>query len=75
VKWRKISRGARSDLSKRCRDGIASLKKTCRKLGVSFWPDLGDRIGQHGLIAPSPEIIRERAAAAPAVPRALEKLR
>jgi hypothetical protein len=36
VKWRKISGGTRSDLSKHCRDGFASLKKTCRKLGVSF---------------------------------------
>jgi len=64
VKWRKISGGTRSDLGRRCRDGFASLKKTCRKLGVSFWDYLGDRIGQHGAIAPLPDIIRERAAAA-----------
>jgi len=64
VKWRKISGGTRSDLGKRCRDGFASLKKTCRKLGISFWDYLGDRIGQHGNIAPLPAIIRERAAAA-----------
>lgn len=68
VKWRKISGGTRSDLGRRCRDGFASLKKTCRKLGVSFWDYLGDRIGQHGAIAPLPDIIRERAAAALAVP-------
>jgi hypothetical protein len=68
VKWRKISGGTRSDLGKRCRDGFASLKKTCRKLGLSFWDYLGDRIGQHGAIAPLPDIIRERAAAALAVP-------
>ena len=68
VKWRKISGGTRSDLGKRCRDGFASMKKTCRKLGVSFWDYLGDRIGQHGAIAPLPDIIRERAAAALAVP-------
>ena len=68
VKWRKISGGTRSDLGKRCRDGFASLKKTCRKLGISFWDYLGDRIGQHGNIAPLPDIIRERAAAASAVP-------
>jgi hypothetical protein len=68
VKWRKISGGTRSDLGKCCRDGFASLKKTCRKLGVSFWDYLGDRIGQHGAIAPLPDIIRERAAAALAVP-------
>ena len=68
VKWRKISGGTRSDLGKRCRDGFASLKKTCRKLGISFWDYLGDRIGQHGQIAPLPDLIRERAAAASAVP-------
>jgi hypothetical protein len=68
VKWRKISGGTRSDLGRRCRDGFASLKKTCRKLGISFWDYLGDRIGRHGNIAPLPEIIRERAAAAGAVP-------
>ena len=68
VKWRKISGGTRSDLGRRCRDGFASLKKTCRKLGISFWDYLGDRIGRHGNIAPLPDIIRERAAAASAVP-------
>jgi len=68
VKWRKISGGTRSDLGKRCRDGFASLKKTCRKLGISFWDYLGDRIGRHGNIAPLPDIIRERAAAASTVP-------
>lgn len=68
VKWRKISGGTRSDLGKRCRDSFASLKKTCRKLGVSFWDYLGDRIGQHGAIPLLPDIVRERAAAAFAVP-------
>jgi hypothetical protein len=64
VKWRKISGGTRSELGKRCRDGFASLKKTCRKLGISFWDYLGDRIKQHGKIPPLPDLIRERAAAA-----------
>ena len=68
VKWRKISGGTRSELGKRCRDGFASLKKTCRKLGISFWDYLGDRIEQHGNIPPLPDVIRERAAAASAVP-------
>jgi hypothetical protein len=68
VKWRKISGGTRSDLGRNCRDGFASLKKTCYKLGISFWDYLGDRIGQHGLIPPLPDIIRERAATADAVP-------
>jgi hypothetical protein len=68
VKWRKISGGTRSELGKRCRDGFASLKKTCRKLGISFWDYLGDRIEQHGNIPPLPDVIRERAAAGRAVP-------
>lgn len=68
VKWRKISGGTRSDLGKACRDGFASLKKTCRKLGVSFWDYLGDRINQLGVIPPLPDLIRQRATAAAAAP-------
>src|ERR1019366_7860626 len=37
VKKRKVSGGTRSDVGRRCRDTFISLKKTCRKLGVSFW--------------------------------------
>jgi hypothetical protein len=66
VQTRKISGGTRCDLSKRCRDGFASLKKTCLKLGISFWDYLGDRIKQLGQIPPSPHLIYERAAAASA---------
>ena len=44
VKVRKISGGTRSDLGRQCRDTFASLKKTCRKLGVSFWAYLTDRL-------------------------------
>ena len=29
---------------RRCRDTFASLKKTCRKLGISFWTYLKDRL-------------------------------
>lgn len=68
VKWRKINGGTRSDLGRRCRDTFASLKKTCRKLGISFWDYLHDRINQVGVIPPLPEIVRERALAASAVP-------
>jgi hypothetical protein len=68
VKWRKISGGTRSDLGKDCRDGFASLKKTCRKLGISFWDDLGDRIIQLGTVPLLPDLIRERAQAASATP-------
>lgn len=49
VKKRKISAGTRSELGRRCRDTFLSLKTTCRKLGVTFWQYLQDRI--HGLHA------------------------
>ena len=44
VKRRKISGGTRSAAGRRCRDTFASLKKTCRKLGVRFWEYLQDRV-------------------------------
>ena len=65
VKWRKVSGGTRSDLGRRCRDTFASLKKTCRKLGISFWDYLADRIESKGMIPPLPDIIRQRAMATP----------
>ena len=37
VTKRKISGSTRSESGRRCRDTFASLKKTCRKLGISFW--------------------------------------
>ncbi len=49
-------------------DGFASLKKTCYKLGIFFWDYPGDRIGHHGLIPLLPDIVREHAATARAVP-------
>jgi len=61
VKKRKISGGTRSDLGRRCRDTFASLKKTCRKLGISFWQFLGDRLCGNNVIAPLPVVIRQRA--------------
>jgi hypothetical protein len=60
VKKRKVSGGTRSDLGRRCRDTFASLKKTCRKLGVSFWDYLNDRIDQGGLVQPLPATLRIR---------------
>ena len=44
VKKRKISGSTRSDVGKKCRDTFTSLKKTCHKLGISFWQYLIDRI-------------------------------
>jgi hypothetical protein len=61
VKRRKISGGTRSDAGRRCRDTFASLKKTCRKLGVSFWKFLQDRVRGLGQIARLAELIRQEA--------------
>jgi hypothetical protein len=61
VKKRKISGGTRSDAGRRCRDTFTSLKKTCRKLGVSFWSFLRDRLRGLGKIARLSDLIRARA--------------
>ena len=62
VKKRKISAGTRSDAGRRCRDTFLSLKTTCRKLGITFWRYLQDRIqGLHD-IPPLAELIRRKAA-------------
>ncbi|OED40283.1 hypothetical protein ACH42_17395 [Endozoicomonas sp. (ex Bugula neritina AB1)] len=44
VKRRKISGGTRSEAGRQCRDTFASLKKTCRQHGFSFWNYLTDRL-------------------------------
>jgi hypothetical protein len=59
VKKRKISGSTRSDEGRRCRDTFASLKKTCRKHGVSFWRYLNDRLCGTGLIPPLADLIRQ----------------
>ena len=64
VKKRRISAGTRSDLGRRCRDTFLSLKKTCRKLGVSFWKYLQDRLLRRGEIPPLPDLIRRAALSA-----------
>jgi hypothetical protein len=61
VKTRKVSGGTRSAAGRRCRDTFASLKKTCRKLGVSFWAYLKDRLGGLGRIPRLAALIRRRA--------------
>jgi Transposase IS66 family len=62
VKTRKISGGTRSEAGRRCRDTFASLKKTCRKLGVSFWAYLRDRLRGLAQVPRLAELIRQRAA-------------
>jgi hypothetical protein len=61
VKKRKISGSTRSENGRRCRDTFTSLKKTCRKLGVSFWQYLKDRIEKTGLIPDLSDLIRQHA--------------
>lgn len=60
VKRRKISGGTRSDAGRMCRDTFTSLKKTCRKVGVSFWQYLKDRIENVGLIPDLPELVHQQ---------------
>jgi len=58
VKRRKISGSTRSDLGRRCRDIFTSLKKTCRKLDISFWQYLKDRLSGESAIPSLPDLIR-----------------
>lgn len=61
VKRRKISGGTRSEEGRRGRDTFASLKKTCRKLKVSFWEYLNDRVRSKNQIPQLPSLIEDRA--------------
>lgn len=57
VKRRKISGSTRSENGRLCRDSFTSLKKTCRKLGISFWKYLLDRVENKKEIAPLPDVM------------------
>ena len=61
VTRRKVSGGTRSDAGRRARDTFASLKKTCRCLGVNFWQYVRDRIEGRGVIPRLAELLRRRA--------------
>jgi hypothetical protein len=60
VKKRKISGGTRSKLGRQCRDTFSSLKTTCRKLGISFWDYLSDRISCTDKIPLLPHLLEQR---------------
>lgn len=60
VKRRKISGSTRSDSGRKARDTFTSLKKTCRKVGVSFWDYLKDRISQRYKIPPLADILESK---------------
>jgi Transposase IS66 family len=61
VKKRKISGSTRSELGRRARDTFASLKKTCRRLGVNFWEYLQDRVRGLSQIPRLADQIRQKA--------------
>lgn len=60
VTKRKISGGTISDKGRQARDVMLGLMKTCRKLGISFFAYLGDRLGLNTTrpqISPLPELV------------------
>ena len=61
VKKRKISGSTRSELGRQARDTFASLKKTCRELGVNFWAYLQDRVRGVGQMPRLADLIRRKA--------------
>ena len=61
VKKRKISASTRSEAGRKARDTFMSLKKTCRKLGLSFWHYLHDRLTGAQQILPLPQLIHAAA--------------
>jgi hypothetical protein len=65
VTRRKVSGGTRSVLGRRCRDTFASLRKTCRKLGVSFWEYLRDRLSGKVQLPRLSELLRRKATEKP----------
>jgi hypothetical protein len=67
VTKRKVSGGTMSQDGRTARDVLLGLMKTCRKLGVSFYRYLGDRLRVPGAMSvpPLPDLVRQ-ASAAPA---------
>lgn len=63
VKKRKISATTRSEAGRAARDTFLSLKKTCQKLGLSFWHYLQDRLTRSNHLPPLPLLIRTAAQA------------
>jgi hypothetical protein len=63
VTRRKISGTTRSEAGRQARDTLVGLKKTCRKLGISFWQYLLSRVHGDHRIPPLPDVIRAKAGA------------
>ena len=68
AKKRKISAGTRSELGRQCRDTFSSLKKTCRKQGLSFWNYLNDRIRGSGNVPRLADLIHQAVQGKAALP-------
>ena len=68
VTRRKISGGTRSELGRKARDTFVGLKKTCRKLGISFWNYLTSRLHGEEQVLSLSDLIRAKAAAKIAAP-------
>jgi hypothetical protein len=66
VTRRKVSGGTMSAAGRTARDVLLGLMKTCRKLGVSFYRYLGDRLRAQSAIPvpPPPDLARQAAAIA-----------
>ncbi len=66
VTKRKVSGGTMSEGGRTARDALLGLMKTCRKLGVSFFRYLGDRLQVAGAprVPPLPDLIRQAASPA-----------
>lgn len=63
VTRRKVSGGTRHNNGRMARDTFTGLKKTCRKLGLSFWQYLLSRITGDETVPYLPDLIRARASA------------
>ena len=60
VTKRRISGGTMSTDGRQARDVMLGLMKTCRKLGISFFAYLGDRLGINGTaerVPPLPDLV------------------
>ncbi|MBC8460193.1 MAG: transposase [Deltaproteobacteria bacterium] len=65
VKRRKVSGGTQSLSGRKSRDTFTSLKKTCRKLKVSFWEYLNDRNFKRNSIPQLSDLMRKMSSAPP----------
>lgn len=65
AKRRKVSGGTKSSSGRKSRDTFTTLKKTCRKLKVSFWEYLNDRNFKQNSIPKLSELMRSKAFAPP----------